>query len=79
MPIYEYKCSKCKRSFSVLQKTGTTEEDTVCPDCGSNVVKNCCPHSLALLPEAIHSPGSSGLQAGLAVAAVAEESLPAEP
>ena len=39
MPIYEYKCSKCKKSFSVLQKTGTTEEDTVCPDCGSNVVK----------------------------------------
>ena len=39
MPIYEYKCSKCKRSFSVLQKTGTTEKDTVCPDCGSNAVK----------------------------------------
>ena len=39
MPIYEYKCSKCKRSFSVLQKTGTSEKDTVCPDCGSNTVK----------------------------------------
>ncbi|OGW56435.1 MAG: hypothetical protein A2Z09_01260, partial [Nitrospirae bacterium RBG_16_43_8] len=39
MPLYEYKCSKCKRSFSVLQKTGTSEKDTVCPDCGSNVVK----------------------------------------
>ena len=61
MPIYEYKCSKCKRSFSVLQKTGTSEKDTVCPDCGSNTVKNCCPHSHVLLPEAIHSPGSSGL------------------
>ncbi len=39
MPIYEYKCSKCKKSFSVLQKIGATEKDTVCPDCGSNVVK----------------------------------------
>ena len=39
MPIYEYKCSKCKKSFSVLQKAGTTEKDTVCPDCGSNTVK----------------------------------------
>ena len=78
MPIYEYKCSKCKRSFSVLQKTGTSEKDTVCPDCGSNAVKNCCPHSHVLLPEAIHS--APLLQAGHAVAAaVAEESLPAEP
>ncbi|MFA4830059.1 MAG: zinc ribbon domain-containing protein [Thermodesulfovibrionales bacterium] len=39
MPIYEYKCKKCNTAFSVLQKTGTTEKDTVCPDCGSNVVK----------------------------------------
>jgi putative FmdB family regulatory protein len=39
MPIYEYKCSKCSRLFSVLQKIGMSEKDTVCPDCGSNDVK----------------------------------------
>jgi len=39
MPIYEYKCSKCSRLFSVLQRTGASEKDTVCPDCGSNSVK----------------------------------------
>jgi len=39
MPIYEYKCSKCNKSFSVLQKAGASEKDTSCPDCGSKSVK----------------------------------------
>lgn len=47
MPIYEYKCKKCNTAFSVLQKIGATEKDTVCPDCGSRDVKKqmssfCC-------------------------------------
>ena len=67
MPIYEYKCSKCKRSFSVLQKTGTTEEDTYAPDCGSNVVKK--------LFSAFSCSAAGGnyirFQAGLMVATVA--------
>jgi len=39
MPVYEYICAKCKESFSLLQKIGTTEKDTVCPECGSREVK----------------------------------------
>ncbi len=39
MPIYEYKCKKCSSAFSVIQKVGATEKDTVCPDCGSKDVK----------------------------------------
>lgn len=39
MPIYEYVCKKCKESFSVLQRIGKTEKDTVCPGCGSSDVK----------------------------------------
>lgn len=39
MPVYEYICVKCKESFSLLQKIGTTEKDTVCPECGSREVK----------------------------------------
>ncbi len=38
MPIYEYKCTKCNRAFSVLQRVGATEKDTVCTECGSNAV-----------------------------------------
>jgi len=39
MPIYEYMCNKCSEIFSLLQKAGITEKDTVCPKCGSKDVK----------------------------------------
>lgn len=65
MPIYEYKCSKCKRSFSVLQKAGTTEKDTVCPDCGSNVVKKLLSaFSCSVTGADTFSPSSSGRACG---------------
>ncbi|RMG72245.1 MAG: zinc ribbon domain-containing protein, partial [Nitrospirae bacterium] len=35
MPIYEYTCLSCGKSFSLLQKVGSTEKDTTCPHCGS--------------------------------------------
>lgn len=47
MPIYEYVCIKCRRSFGVLQRVGSSEKDTTCPECGSGDVKKklsafCC-------------------------------------
>lgn len=47
MPIYEYICNSCNRDFSLLQKMGSTEKDTICPHCGSRDVKKlisnfCC-------------------------------------
>lgn len=39
MPIYEYICKKCEKNFSLLQRLGATEEDTICPACGSNDIK----------------------------------------
>lgn len=39
MPIYEYKCGKCNKMFSVLQRVGATEKDTVCPECSSKNIK----------------------------------------
>lgn len=39
MPIYEYMCMNCGNSFSVLQKMGSSEKDTACPECGSNNIK----------------------------------------
>lgn len=32
MPIYEYKCNKCKEDFELLIYSG---EEPVCPKCGS--------------------------------------------
>ncbi len=47
MPVYEYMCQSCQKTFSLLQKIGTTEQDTTCPHCGSRDVKKlissfCC-------------------------------------
>jgi putative FmdB family regulatory protein len=39
MPIYEYMCNKCSECFSLLQRAGITEKDTICPKCGSKDVK----------------------------------------
>lgn len=64
MPIYEYKCSKCKRSFSVLQKTGTSEKDTGCPDCGSNAVKKLLSAFSCSAGGNTFSPSASGRACG---------------
>ncbi|MCP4984641.1 MAG: zinc ribbon domain-containing protein, partial [Colwellia sp.] len=47
MPVYEYECLDCKKVSSLLQKVGTKEEDTICPECGSKKVNKilssfCC-------------------------------------
>jgi putative FmdB family regulatory protein len=39
MPIYEYICNACKKTFSLIQKIGTSEKDTVCPQCGATDIK----------------------------------------
>jgi putative FmdB family regulatory protein len=35
MPIYEYQCSGCGKSYDVFHKVREVEEDVVCPGCGS--------------------------------------------
>ncbi|NOZ26367.1 MAG: zinc ribbon domain-containing protein [Nitrospirae bacterium] len=39
MPVYEYTCNKCKETFALIQRIGTTEKDTICPHCGSSKIK----------------------------------------
>ena len=36
MPIFEYQCQKCQAIFESLQLSRSTEEDTECPQCGSD-------------------------------------------
>ncbi|RMF67270.1 MAG: zinc ribbon domain-containing protein [Calditrichaeota bacterium] len=35
MPIYEYRCKKCGKTFEVLQRVGAGNDDLSCPECGS--------------------------------------------
>jgi len=64
MPIYEYTCMKCNKDFSVLQKIGSTEKDTLCPDCGSSNIKKkisafCC-SQVGSAPTSSASPRFTG-------------------
>ncbi|TAL23134.1 MAG: zinc ribbon domain-containing protein [Nitrospirae bacterium] len=66
MPIYEYKCGKCNKAFSVLQRVGATEKDTVCSECGSKDVKKqmssfcCSAEGNAYSPSASHGGHGGG-------------------
>ncbi|RMD59550.1 MAG: zinc ribbon domain-containing protein [Nitrospirae bacterium] len=39
MPLYEYICNHCKKSFTLLQRVGASERETRCIYCGSSDVK----------------------------------------
>lgn len=39
MPLYEYKCVKCNKQFTLLQSVNASEKDTKCPDCKGSVKK----------------------------------------
>lgn len=66
MPIYEYMCKKCNESFSLLQRVGVTEKDTVCPGCGSkDIKKNLSTFSSCSVDSGFSSGGSySGFSGG---------------
>jgi putative FmdB family regulatory protein len=35
MPIYEYDCQSCKKTFEKLVKSMSSKDKPACPDCGS--------------------------------------------
>ncbi len=35
MPIYDYRCDACGKTYDVLHKVREVEEDILCPSCGS--------------------------------------------
>ena len=39
MPLYEYLCGECSKSFTILQKTQVKPGDTLCPYCGDTDVQ----------------------------------------
>jgi putative FmdB family regulatory protein len=39
MPVFDYKCEECGRSFDVYHKVKEIVEDIVCPACGSKQYK----------------------------------------
>ncbi|MFZ5908361.1 MAG: FmdB family zinc ribbon protein [Nitrospirota bacterium] len=39
MPIYEYRCESCDNYFALFKHNMTGDDDTACPNCGSQKVK----------------------------------------
>ncbi len=39
MPVYEYQCEECGKTFEVLTKVSRMDDEKECPDCGSTKVK----------------------------------------
>ena len=39
MPIFEFVCSECGRSFEELVRSATVIEEVICPSCGSSDTK----------------------------------------
>jgi putative FmdB family regulatory protein len=35
MPLYEYRCDKCGRSFELLVRSASQQNEPKCPHCGS--------------------------------------------
>jgi putative FmdB family regulatory protein len=35
MPVYDYRCTDCDRTYDVFHKGREVAEDVVCPSCGS--------------------------------------------
>jgi putative FmdB family regulatory protein len=35
MPIYDYQCADCGKTYDVFHKVREVEEDVICPTCGS--------------------------------------------
>ncbi len=54
MPLYEYKCAKCKEVFEVLRPMQERDEPVPCPECGS-------PDPARILSPFATASGSSGL------------------
>jgi len=57
MPIYEYRCQQCERTFQKLQKVGAGADGVRCPHCGAGEV------SRQLSTFASASSGGSGAAA----------------
>lgn len=65
MPIYEYRCHKCKKRFSVLTLRISEQPDVQCPQCSGRAADRlmsrfAMPKSEAARLDALSDPGSLG-------------------
>jgi len=62
MPIYEYRCGKCQKTFEATQSVHARAEDTVCPFCNAQEATRLI-SSFASKIVGSHKPGFSEMKA----------------
>jgi putative FmdB family regulatory protein len=35
MPVYDYRCTDCNKTYDIYHKAQEVKEDVICPSCGS--------------------------------------------
>jgi putative FmdB family regulatory protein len=62
MPIYEYRCTPCEKTFEVTQSVHARAEDTVCPFCNAQEATRLI-SSFASKIVGTHKPGFAEIKA----------------
>ena len=62
MPIYEYRCGQCQKTFEATQSVHARVEDTVCPFCQAQEATRLI-SSFASKVVGTHKPGFSEMKA----------------
>lgn len=62
MPIYEYRCGRCEKTFEATQSVHARAEDTVCPFCDAQEATRLI-SSFASKIVGTHKPGFSEMKA----------------
>jgi putative FmdB family regulatory protein len=62
MPIYEYRCGSCEKTFEATQSVHARPEDTVCPFCGAQEATRLI-SSVASKIVGTHKPGFAEMKA----------------
>ena len=62
MPIYEYRCGQCEKTFEATQSVHARVEDTVCPFCNAQQATKLL-SSFASTIKGDHKPGFTEMKA----------------
>ncbi len=62
MPIYEYRCGQCEKTFEATQSVHARTEDTVCPFCNAQDATKLL-SSFASTIKGDHKPGFAEMKA----------------
>jgi len=58
MPVYDYRCTDCNKTYDVYHKSREIAEDIVCPSCGSHSAKRLMSASMVSMGSGASSSSS---------------------